>query len=36
MKEGSQVDVWPPGALVAAKKRIEAHEVKKLKGQANK
>ncbi len=25
MKEGSQVDVCPPGALEAARKRIEAH-----------
>lgn len=26
MKEGSQVDVWPKGALEAAKQRIEAAE----------
>ena len=28
MKEGSQVDVWPPGALEAAKRRIAAHSPK--------
>ena len=28
MKEGSRVDVWPPGALEAAKKRIAARRAK--------
>lgn len=28
MKEGSQVDVWPPGALEAAQKRIGAQRAK--------
>ncbi|HEX7641375.1 MAG TPA: hypothetical protein VF472_04090 [Burkholderiaceae bacterium] len=28
MKDGSQVDVWPPGALEAAKQRIEAHKAR--------
>jgi len=29
MKDGSQVDVWPPGALEAAKQRIAARAAKK-------
>lgn len=28
MKEGSLVDIWPPGALEAAKQRIKAHQAR--------
>ena len=31
MKEGSQVDVWPSGALEAARNRIDAHQAKNAK-----